>query len=153
MFSWLFTKPSIKKGIAQSWKIGSLPADKCAGRKYKKNFINENRHIAVKNSINNTAAYNGRHHTKNHNTYFPAYVHLFYLMHCYGWSTCQPVKKNAEVCLFRKAFWPQGSFKGNWQIVRTTVTVPLPLWWILPNNTGYLWETFSLLMMKNMSGI
>jgi len=69
---------------AKLFLIEPLPANKCTGRKYKKDFINENRHIAVKNSINNAAAYNCRHHTKNHNTYFPAYVHLFYLLHCYA---------------------------------------------------------------------
>ena len=53
-----------KKSIVQSLRAGVLFAGKSAGHQYKKYFIHENRNIAVKNPVKNTAADYSRHSEK-----------------------------------------------------------------------------------------
>lgn len=65
-----------KKGIVQSLRVGVLFAGKSASHQYKKYFIHENRNIAVKKPIKNTAADDSRHGEKYQDSQPSTYVHL-----------------------------------------------------------------------------
>jgi hypothetical protein len=65
-----------KKGIVQSLRVGVLLAGKSASHQYKKYFIHENRNIAMKKPVKNTAANYGWHSEKYQYSQPSTDVHL-----------------------------------------------------------------------------
>lgn len=65
-----------KKSIVQSVRVGVLFAGKSTSHQYKNYFIHENRSIAMKKTIKNTAANYGRHSEKYQYSQPSANVHL-----------------------------------------------------------------------------
>ena len=57
-----------KKGIVQSLRVGVLLAGEPTSHQYKKYFIHENRSIAMKQTVKNTAADYGRYGEKYQNS-------------------------------------------------------------------------------------